>query len=147
MSSPFSTFKEFSEAKGPIYTFANNPTAIGILLAICFAISVYFFYASFAMKQEDFKSKNPIVPSILILASAVSFASSLFNIHPSKQSTVAYRRSSQSEIAAPWKKLQPLTLLGVMGIGSAALGQKARRRSPRQLRRSTAYRSTPSIRP
>ncbi|MCY7285644.1 MAG: hypothetical protein LH679_19880 [Cyanobacteria bacterium CAN_BIN43] len=45
MSSPFSSFKEFSDAKGPIYTFANNPTMIGFLLVVSLAITVYFFYA------------------------------------------------------------------------------------------------------
>lgn len=137
MSSPFSTFKEFSEAKGPIYTFANNPTAIATLIAICLAIFVYFLSASFSMKQKNAKSKHPTIVGILILTSAISFASSLFAPHPTKQTT-AYRHI-QSEIATSWKKLQPLALFGLVGIGSTTLGRKAKRRSPRQSHRAKSY--------
>ena len=141
MSSPFSTFKQFSEAKGPIYTFANNPAIIGILLAIAFAILVYFLYASFFMKQENSKSKNPVVLSLLIVASVISSTAALINVHPTKLKTTAYHRSSQSEVATGWKKLQPLMLFGLMKVGvGATLRQKARRRSHRQSRRVKTYR-------
>jgi hypothetical protein len=59
MSSPFATTKEFMEAKGPIYTFANNSTLSTLLLLMSLAITIYFFYASFAMyKKAKSKPKN-----------------------------------------------------------------------------------------
>ncbi len=126
MPSPFSTFKEFSETKGPIYTFANNPTMIGILLVICAAISLYFIYASFTM-QDDTKSKNPAVLSLLVLVSVGSMLSSW--VQPAKDATTAHRRV-KSEMQA-W---QPLAILGLLGTGTT-IGRRRSRKRNSNLRR------------
>ncbi|KAM3112427.1 hypothetical protein [Phormidesmis sp. 146-33] len=121
MPSPFSTFKEFSETKGPIYTFANNPTMIGILLLISVAISLYFIYASFTM-QDGSKSKNPAILSILVLASVGSMISSW--VQTAKDSTTADRRV-RSEMQANW---QPLAMLGLLGTGTTIGRRRSRKR-------------------
>ncbi|MBD2090152.1 hypothetical protein H6F67_09830 [Microcoleus sp. FACHB-1515] len=126
MSSPFSSFQEFSEADGPIYTFANNPTMIGFLLILCLAITVYFLYASYTMKQD--KSGNSAAAIGLLL---VAGAASLFNLFtPSpKQPQMSDRPHPQRSTTA--KALQPLALLGMVGIGRSSLGRKRRRKSRR----------------
>jgi hypothetical protein len=58
MSSPFSTFKEFSEAKGAIYTFANSPIVSSIFLMLSLMITVYFVYASFHLNLRDESTKK-----------------------------------------------------------------------------------------
>lgn len=137
MSSPFSNAKDFLEAKGPIYTYANNSTAIGIFLAISFALTVYFFYASFAMYRKDETGSNPALMSLFLVAGlATSMASSLMGT-PKKQPVTAYRH----EISAAQRVAQrnnPVGMfLGLAGIGAGARQGKGKqqRRSPRKLRR------------
>lgn len=133
MTSPFSNYQAFSEAKGPIYTFANNPTMIAFLLLISLAIAVYFFYASFNLRQDESKAKNPAVLSILLLASAASLVTSLLQPAADKQPTVSDRRSSTQ--VAQSKTWQPFAMLGMVGgIGTAIGRKKSRRSKPRRLR-------------
>lgn len=133
MISPFSSFKEFSEAKGPVYTFANNPTMIAILLVICLGITVYFFYASFTMKQEDSKPVTPATLAMLLLAGAASLIGSLIPGQPSRQPTAAYR--SQPAIQRQARDWQPLAVLGLTGVGGSLFGRKkTSRRRRRSLR-------------
>lgn len=109
MTSPFSTFQEFSEAKGPIYTFADNPTVIGILLLICLGITVYFFYASFQI-DRDHKPQSPAALGILLLASGVSLVTALLPPQSAKQPV----ESSRTELRRPEpraeRRISPLAL-------------------------------------
>jgi len=126
MSSPFSSFKEFSDAKGPIYTFANNPTMIGFLLVVCLAITVYFFYASYTIKQKT-PAKTPAAIGLLLVAGAASILGMEFAPQSHKQTETSRHQQSQRSTARNW---QPLALLGMVGIGGTQLGHK--RRSPRR---------------
>lgn len=120
MSSPFSSFEEFSSAEGPIYTFANNPAMLTILLVISLLISVYFFYASFHLKSEN-KPENPAALAVLILAGAASLLGSLLAPQPSRP---VEANRDRSEVRAG---VQPLALLGLMGIGGTSIGSLKRR--------------------
>jgi hypothetical protein len=138
MSSPFPTFDEFSSAEGPIYTFANAPAFIGFLLLLNVAIGVYFIYSSFTIHQKNASPKNPAVLGILILASAVSFTSSLLNLHSEKQpETAAHRPRYESTTA---KKASPFAAIGLMGLGGASAGQMKRRVRPMGSMRSVRSR-------
>ncbi|PSB35700.1 hypothetical protein [Stenomitos frigidus] len=132
MTSPFATFKDFSEAKGPIYTFANNPTIIALLLLICLGMTVYFIYASFDLKQGDEQSKSPIALSLLLVAGAASLLGSVFHAQPTRQPEASQR--SQSTQQQELKHWQPLAMLGLTGFGSSLLGLKGKRRSSRRKR-------------
>jgi hypothetical protein len=123
MTSPFKTFQEFNEAEGPIYTFANNSAIIGILIVLSALILLYFIYMSYAMKQDT--PKGPVSLGAIILAGALSLAG-LSHTHAPKQTPETARRQSQSELA----RLQPLALLGMVGIGTKTLRQ--RHRKPRR---------------
>lgn len=134
MSSPFSSAKEFMEAKGPIYTFANNPTAIGVFLILSLAIAVYFFYASFAMYRKEKSKTDPVVMSVLLVAGlATSMASSLMGTGEKKQPVTAYRQDLRYERQSEHRNSDGLWM-GLMGAG--AMGRPAQRRSRRsRLRR------------
>ncbi|NJO80938.1 MAG: hypothetical protein HC827_22175 [Cyanobacteria bacterium RM1_2_2] len=133
MTSPFATYEEFAEVDGAMYTFANNPTMIGILLAICFAITVYFFYASFNLKQET-TGKTPAVLGIVL--ALVTTAGSLLHSQPPKQSPSATNRHRSTETTVSSKKWQPLALLGMMGASTTLVGSKKRRSAARPGRRA-----------
>lgn len=135
MASPFAIYEEFSTIDGAMYTFANNPTMIGILLAICLAIMIYFFYAAFNLKQESSSSSTPAVLGIIL--ALMTTAGSLLHPQPAKQSTSAHHYRSTSEaVNAKW---QPLASLGIVGTGSTMLRRK-KRRSTSYLGRSEARR-------
>jgi hypothetical protein len=138
MTSPFSTFEEFSQAEGPIYTFANNPAVISVLLLICLAISVYFFYASFGLKQEQSGSQTVKTLGALLLAGGVSLLSGLSQ--PQKQpDAMRTRYETRSSDRPSW---QPFAALGLMGMGGTSLGRRTRRTMKRSSLRGTAKRST-----
>jgi hypothetical protein len=136
MSSPFSNTKEFFEAKGPIYTFANNPTAIALFLALSFAITVYFFYASFAMYRKGSKANDAVLMSVLMIAGlATSMASSLLGT-PQKQPVVAHRQDIRNEQRAEHRSSPVGILLGLVGLGAGSIGKPlGRRRSPSKRRK------------
>lgn len=137
MSSPFSTFQEFSEAKGPIYTFANNPGIIYFLLLVCLAITVYFFYASFNLKQEQSPSQSAKALGALILAGGLSLFSGFSQ--PQKQPDSI--RSTRTEARSNSPSWQPFAALGLMGMGGTAIGRKPRRKVKRSTRGAAKRRS------
>ncbi|MBD1850860.1 hypothetical protein [Leptolyngbya sp. FACHB-711] len=138
MTSPFSTFQEFSEAKGPIYTFANSSAAIGFFLLVSLAISVYFFYASFGLKQEQSPSQTAKTLGALLLAGGMSLFSTLSQPQKQPDST----RSTRYEARSNRPSWQPFVALGLMGIGSTSLGRKTRRKVKRSSLQGTAKQST-----
>jgi uncharacterized membrane protein len=129
MTSPFATYEEFSNVDGPMYTFANNPTMIGILLAICLAITIYFFYASFGLRQETTTKSSAVLGIVLAL---ITTAGSLIQSQPAKQSpSTSHRHRSSETVSAKnsVKQWQPLALLGMIGTGGTLLRSKQRRAS------------------
>lgn len=140
MTSPFSTFEEFSSAKGPIYTFANNSLAIGFLLVLCVLILIYFIYASYFMKQELTETPDPKAIGLLLVAGFASVMGTLFNPQSERREAV---RPRYEEVRSDRHNWQPLALLGMVGLGGTKLGtklgaksgQKSKRRSPRKWHR------------
>lgn len=131
MTSPFATYEEFSNVDGAMYTFANNPTVIGILLAICLVITIYFFYASFGLKQENTTKSSAVLGIVLAL---ITTAGSLMQSQPAKQSpSASHRHRSPESVSA--KQWQPLALLGMIGTGGSLLRSKKRRSARGRKRR------------
>jgi hypothetical protein len=132
MSSPFSSAKEFIEAKGPIYTFANNPTAIGVFLVLGLAITVYFFYASFAMYHKGKSKADPMVMGVLLVAGlATSMASALMGTDQKKQPATAYRQELRYQQRAEHRNPSHSVLVGLMGAGAMRRPGQRRSRSNR----------------
>jgi hypothetical protein len=132
-SSPFTSAKEYAEAKAPIHTFANQPIVIYVLLGVSVLIFVYFIYASFSMKQGVSGAKSPVLLSLMLATSAFSLASYFqesLQRGPNKSSPVISRSAGDS------KTWQPLILLGLVGLGGTTYGGTTyKRRFGRRRRR------------
>jgi hypothetical protein len=119
MSSPFTSSKEFLEAKGPIYTFANNPTIISFLLILTLLITLYFIYASYAMHQKgSSKASNSAVMSVLLVTGlATSLAGPLLGTQK-KQPTNAYRQDTYQQRVNKVNRSLGMLLGAIGGAGS-----------------------------
>jgi apolipoprotein N-acyltransferase len=129
MISPFETFEEFSTAEGPIYTFANSPSVIGILLVICALLSLYFVYASFVIKKGASNAQNPMFLGIVIATGALSLADHLYSNHVrgNDRQTANVTQSDKAASRNTRSSFQPLALLGLVGGGAATHRRKSRR--------------------
>jgi hypothetical protein len=98
-TSPFSTYKEFLEAKGPIYTFANNSTMIGFFIVLTILILLYFIYATFAPRSQSTNTNNPVALGVLLMVGLSSaLASNLYNLVQREGQPPARRVVSQRSL-------------------------------------------------
>jgi hypothetical protein len=135
MTSPFSTYQEYYEAEGPIYTFANNPTLLGVVLVVAALVFIYFLYSTYTIKKGHSSAPNPIVLSLLILTSAATLLADTVYSQYQK-----HDRPLSSEVQTPTSKpsqLQPLALLGMIGSGAALSRRKRRGKRDRYQSRRT----------
>lgn len=139
MSSPFSTFEEFSAAKGPIYTFANSPGVITFLILLSALISLYFLYASFGMKNEFAKPTDETGAIALLIATGVSALLSLVpGYSPSQRLEANDLRPTAARVHASPRATLPGVLMGLASMTGLATGrnrQRPRRRPARSMRR------------
>jgi len=129
MTSPFKTFEEFSEAEGPIYTFANNSSAIAILLLIVAAITLYFLYASYNIKPGESKPQNPVALSLFLIAGVSSLLANSFLSNDAvkeRQNTEASRRDARVELSL-------LAPLGLLGLGATRRQKRRYKNSKREM--------------
>lgn len=128
MASPFESYQEFYEAEGAIYTFADRPAILILLLIASALIFLYFMYASFTIRKGESSAKNPIVLSILLAATAFSAAEAVYQNLSGK----VERTQAQVSEPAPGRKAAPFALLGMMGLGAGAQRSGRRRRLSRR---------------
>jgi RsiW-degrading membrane proteinase PrsW (M82 family) len=129
MASPFQSYEEFYEATGPIYTFADRPVLIALLLIASVLIFLYFIYFSFNIRKGESEAKNPVVLSLLLAATAFGAAEAIYQQVSGKQSTPQAQVSQPADQNAA---RQPLALLGMVGLGGTAV---RRSRAGRRLKR------------
>lgn len=130
MSSPFATTKEFMEAKGPIYTFANNSTVSSLFLLMSLAITIYFFYSSYAMhqKKSNHASQNgPMLGLLLVTGLATSLASMLPGTPKHPHATTSQRPTPVQQAQQAVLSQPIAVLLGLMGGASTVTGKAIRR--------------------
>lgn len=137
MSSPFSTFEEFSAAEGPIYTFANSPGVITFLILLSALISLYFLYASFGMKNEFAKPTDETGAIALLIATGVS---ALLSLVPGYSSSYRSEANDSRPTAARVQFGRGATLPGVF-LGLAGITGSATSQGKQRLRRRSATRS------
>jgi hypothetical protein len=134
MSSPFATTKEFMEAKGPIYTFANNSTVSTLFLLMSLAITIYFFYASYAMhkKEKSSASTSHLMSLFLVAGLAVPLVNTLLGTPKQPPTTTSQRPEVRRQI-----ETKPVALLlGLMsGTGAAVGRQFGRKQAGMRMRR------------
>ncbi|MGJ3252015.1 MAG: hypothetical protein ACFE0J_12910 [Elainellaceae cyanobacterium] len=129
-SSPFSTYDEFYEATGPIYTFADRPVIMGILCVVSALIFIYFIYATYTIKKGHSDAKSPVILGLLIATSIASAADAVYsNYIQRNQDRHADRVTQNADYVARQHRssnFQLPALLGIMGVGATA---SRRRRS------------------
>ncbi len=121
-TSPFSSFKEYAEAKDAIYTFANNPTVIAVLLILSFLVFLALLVFSCLVKSrlpEHSAASNPNLTAMAV-ALLTGFLPRLGDWQPVRHQ--ASENLAQGVIA---------TVLASVGLGSAI---KKRRRSRKHAR-------------
>lgn len=122
-ASPFSDYKSFSEATGPIYTFADRPAIIALLLVASVAIFLYFIYAAYTMNRGRPEGSNPVILGILLATTAISAAQTIYQHRsgqePSQTAAVTRPLSAQRSVA-------PLALLGIVGLGTSAQSRRGK---------------------
>ncbi|MEM9008529.1 MAG: hypothetical protein AAGE59_34090 [Cyanobacteria bacterium P01_F01_bin.86] len=129
-ASPFKTWEEFEGAidgptGGAIYTFADRPALIGIMVFVAALIFLYFIYASFHISSGHSSAKTPPVLGMLLVAGAASAMASLYEGFTERKTVHQASRSSEvSQVAKPSQKM-PAALLGVVGM----VGVSKRKRS------------------
>lgn len=132
MSSPFSNSKEFIEAEGPIYTFGNNPTIVTFFLIVSAILFLWFIYASYKIKSGKPSAKNPVVLSLLIVASAFSVAGAMYNSTVDKLHQPAKRETASRVLSSKKQQWQiPMTLIGMVASGSLLQRRSQNRRRKR----------------
>jgi|YNPMSStandDraft_2_1061718.scaffolds.fasta_scaffold16742_1 hypothetical protein len=120
-TSPFSSFKEYVEAKGAIYTFANNSTAITILLILSLLVFLGLLVFSCLMKsrlsEQQTPSPNLVAMSVALLT---GFLPGLGDWQPPRRQ----EGLAQGAIA---------TVLASIGLGSALKKRRRWRKYSRYL--------------
>lgn len=127
MPSPFTNYQEFYEAEGPIYTFANSPAIIGLLVVASALVFIYFIYSTYTIKKGHSEAKSPIILSVLIATSVISMADALYTHHVRQNRPTASVTQTHTQRAS---RFQPLALLGLVG-GGAAMRRRSLRHQPR----------------
>lgn len=140
MSSPFSNPKEFLEAEGPIYTFGNNSTIVTFFLIVSAILFLWFIYASYTIKSGKLAPKNPVVLSLLIAATSVSLASSIYNSTVDKIHQPSRTKEIKSRVIGSKQLWQlPMTLIGMVASSSILQRRTQNRRRKRQTIKRNKY--------
>ena len=133
-ASPFKTWEEFEGAVdgptgGAIYTFADRPALIGIMVVVAALVFVYFIYASFHISGGKSSAKSPPMLGMLLVAGAASAMTALYEGFTERESVQQASRSG--EVSQPVKQSRklPLAMLGMTGLAGMS-----RKRSQRRIR-------------
>lgn len=142
MTSPFSTFEEFSNADGPIYAFANSSGVITFLILLSAAISLYFLYVSFGMKNEFARPTDDTGAIALLIATGVSALLSLVPGYASSQRLEANdSRPTVVKVQSRQAAGLPAALLGLASVAGLTTGRnRGRSRRGRSATRSARRR-------
>ncbi len=132
-ASPFNTWEEFEGAidgptGGAIYTFADRPALIGIMVVVAALVFLYFLYAAFHISSGESKPKSPTTLGLLLVAGAASAMASLYEGVTEKTSVQQASRSG--EVSQPTKQSRklPFAMIGMTGLASVVKRKKASRR-------------------
>ena len=135
-ASPFKTWEEFDGALdgptgGAIYTFADRPALIGIMVVVAALVFVYFIYASFNMKAGESDAKSPPMLGLLLVAGAASAMASLYEGFTERGNVQQASRSAEvAQVTKPSRK-SPAAMLGMLGMVGVS---KRKRSSHRRMR-------------
>jgi len=139
-ASPFKTGEEFAGALdgptgGAIYTFADRPALIGIMVVLSALIFLYFIYASFNVKAGESTAKSPEVLGVLLLVGA---ASAMMSLYETVKGPNPRRASARQEMAQTRSENSPGAVPALLGMTSLAglSSRRKRRQRPRKYLRN-----------
>ena len=120
-ASPFKTWEEFEGAiEGPtggaIYTFADRPALIAIMIVVAALVFLYFIYASFNIKGGESSAKSPTVLGMLLLAGTASAMASLYEGFMERGTGQQASRSGEMEQVTKQSRKAPAVMLGAVGL-------------------------------
>lgn len=131
-ASPFKTWEEFEgtvdgPTGGAIYTFADRPALIGIMVVVAALVFLYFLYASFNISNGESSAKSPTVLGMLLVAGAASAMASLYE---GLSDRPVQQASRSGEVSQPTKQSRkaPLAMLGMTGLAGLSQRQRVSRR-------------------
>lgn len=145
MPSPFSTLEEFNAAidgptGGAIYTFAHTPAINAIALLVSVGLFFWFIVATYSTHHElptvD-KSLNRLSSIIVIGLLSLVAADQLQHANQNRQS--AQQETPKTRLAQSSRRVAPLALLGMTGIGLPKLRRGKSQRRKRSYRNFGAY--------
>lgn len=131
-ASPFTTWEEFEGAiegptSGAIYTFADRPALVGIMVVVAALVFLYFIYASFHISSGESSAKSPTVLGMLLVAGAASAMTSLYEGFTEQTVQQASRSGEISQPAKQSRKV-PLAMLGMTGLAGISQRKRVSRR-------------------
>ncbi|MGD1928961.1 MAG: hypothetical protein ACFB12_08620 [Leptolyngbyaceae cyanobacterium] len=132
-ASPFNGWAAFEGAidgptGGAIYTFADRPILIGIMIVVAALIFLYFIYASFHISSGRSTPKSPPVLGLLLVAGAASAMTSLYEGVMEREAVRQTARPGQSQVAEPTARKVPLAVFGMTGLVGLTGRQRPRKR-------------------
>ena len=138
-ASPFSTWEEFEGAidgptGGAIYTFADRPALIGVMIFVAALVFIYFLYSAFNIKNGHSTAKSPQVLAVLMLVGAASAMTSLYE---NVRGNDTRRASDRYEVAQSTQssRSKPAALLGMAGIAGMSKRKRIQKARSRRRRR------------
>ncbi|MEB3357308.1 MAG: hypothetical protein VKK04_11330 [Synechococcales bacterium] len=131
-ASPFRSWEEFEGAAdgptgGAIYTFADRPALIGIMVVVAALIFLYFIYASFHIKSGHSSAKSPSVLGMLLVAGAASAMASLYEGVVERGTVHQASRSGEMSQISKQSHQPPVALLGMIGLTGASRRKRSQR--------------------
>ncbi|MEL6383748.1 MAG: hypothetical protein AAFQ89_15090 [Cyanobacteria bacterium J06626_18] len=132
-ASPFETWEDFEGAidgptGGAIYTFADRPALIAIMIIVAALVFLYFLYAAFHISSGESSAKSPPTLGLLLVAGAASAMATLYEGVVEKTSVQHASRSD--EVSQPTKQSRklPLAMIGMTGLAGVVKRKKPGRR-------------------
>lgn len=138
-ASPFSTYQEYYEATGPIYTLADRPALIGILTVLSAGIFLYFIYATYTMKKGDSGASMKGLIGLLLATSVMPIADAIYSNYVQRSDhrpSVSINRDGGEYVSQErrTRTVSPLAMLGMVGLGSLPRRVSDRPRSVKRRR-------------
>ncbi|MEM6522124.1 MAG: hypothetical protein AAF722_22665 [Cyanobacteria bacterium P01_C01_bin.70] len=132
-ASPFQTWEEFEGAVdgptgGAIYTFADRPALIGIMVVVAALVFLYFLYAAFHISSGESTAKPPSALGLLLVAGAASAMTALYEGFTEQKPVRQAARSGEVAQASTSSRQLPAAMVGMLGLVSVSKRKKSSRR-------------------
>lgn len=131
-ASPFNGWEEFEGAVdgptgGAIYTFADRPALIGIMVIVAALVFLYFIYAAFQIKAGESGAKSPPALGLLLVAGAASAMATLYEGWIEREAVQQASRPGKVAALTQQAREMPIALIGMTGLAGTTRRKSSRR--------------------